>query len=150
MTGHAKPKGPAPRGSGNRVGIGYANRRSDTAPTCPAQGLAPAASAKIRRWNAHPNSAGTLLGYLSVELPSGMIVNDLKLMVGPKGRPWIAMPSQRQLDREGNPRTGPDGKQLWLQTIEFATRAAADRFRDLVLDALRRQHPEAFDREVGQ
>jgi hypothetical protein len=86
-----------------------------------------------------------MLGYLSAELPSGMIINDLKLMVGPKGQPWIAMPSQKQLDRGGNPRTGPDGKPLWSQTIEFASRAAADRFRDIVLDALRHRHPEAFD-----
>jgi DNA-binding cell septation regulator SpoVG len=128
----------------------YANQRSDTAAARPAQRPALAATVKIRRWYAHPNSAGTLLGYVSAELPSGLIINDLKLMVGPKGQPWIAMPSQRQLDREGNPRSGPNGKQLWSQTIEFTTRAAADRFRDLVLDALRRQHPEAFDGGVGQ
>jgi hypothetical protein len=139
----------APRGSGNRAGIGYANQSSDIAPIHLAQRPAPAATAKIRRWCRHPNAAGTLLDYLSAELPSRMIVNDLKLMVGPKRQPWIAMPSQRQLDREGNRRTGPDGKQLWSQTIEFATRAAADRFRDLVLDALRCQHPEAFNRGVG-
>jgi hypothetical protein len=32
-----------------------------------------------------------------------------------------------------------------MVAVEFRDRAAADRFRDLVLDALRRQHPTAFD-----
>ena len=102
------------------------------------------APAKIRRWQPFQNPARTMLGYLSVQLPSGMIVNDLKLMVGPSGKFWVAMPSQKHLDREGRPRLDANGKPTYNQIIEFVDRAAADRFRDLVLDALRREHPDAL------
>jgi hypothetical protein len=100
--------------------------------------------ARIRRWRPYRNSAGTLCGYLDVQLPSGMIVNGCKLMVGPAGKFWIATPSEKAANKDGLPTLGPNGKQVWAQTVEFVDRAAADRFRDLVLDALRRTHPEAL------
>jgi hypothetical protein len=99
--------------------------------------------AKIRRWQPHRNPAGTVLGYLDVQLPSGMIVNGCKLMVGPAGKHWIAPPSQQQTNKDGSPKLDPNGKPIWSQTVEFVDRAASDRFRDLVLDALRRDYPEA-------
>jgi hypothetical protein len=98
--------------------------------------------AKILRFT--PHQTGSLRGFLSVEMPSGLIINDLKLMIGPTGKPWLAMPSQKQLDRDGNPRLDANGKQTYAQTVEFASRSAADRFRHLVLDALRLEHPEAL------
>ena len=100
--------------------------------------------AKILRFT--PHQAGSMLAFLSIELPSGMIVNDLKLMIGPAGKPWLAMPSQKQVDRDGSPRLDANGKQVWSQFVEFASRSAADRFRHLVLDALRLEHPEALAR----
>jgi len=102
------------------------------------------ALAKIRRWQPHRNAARTMLGYLDVELPSGMVVNGCKVMIGPNGKRWVAMPSERQVDRNGNPRAGANGKQLWSPVIEFASRTAADKFRALILDALQRQHPGAL------
>ena len=98
--------------------------------------------AKILRFT--PHQTGSLRGFLSVEMPSGLIINDLKLMLGPTGKPWLAMPSQKRVDRDGNPVVGPNGKQTYTQTVEFASRSAADRFRHLVLDALRQKHPEAL------
>src|SRR5262249_27459608 len=102
-------------------------------------------TATIRRWQPYRNPSGTMLGYLSVELPSGLVINDAKLMMGPQGALWIAMPSQKRVDRDGNPAVGQDGKQSYSQFVEFANRAAADKFRDLVLDALRRDHPDALE-----
>ena len=108
----------------------------------------PPAGAKILRFT--PHQTGSLRGFLSVELPSGMIVNDLKLMIGPAGKPWLAMPSQKQADRDGNPRLDANGKQTYTQFVEFANRSAADRFRHLELAALRQQHPEALaGEEIG-
>ena len=104
--------------------------------------------AKILRFT--PHQTGSLRGFLSVELPSGMIVNDLKLMIGPAGKPWLAMPSQKQVDRDGNPRLDANGKQTYTQFVEFASRSPADRFRHLVLDALRQKHPEALLGRIGQ
>jgi hypothetical protein len=84
-------------------------------------------------------------GWISVEMPSGIVIHDMKLMIGPNGSFWIAMPGQRQLGPDGTPKLGPDGKPLWSQVIEFSTRAAADRFRDAALEALKLQFPEALD-----
>ena len=110
--------------------------------------IPPPPSAKIKRWQPARNAAGTVLGYLDVELPSGMVINGSKLMVGPNGKHWVAMPSERQLDRDGNRRLDANGKQLWSPIVEFATRDARVRFNELILAALRRQHPGALD-EAG-
>jgi hypothetical protein len=105
----------------------------------------PPAAARIRRWQPFRNPAGTMLGYLSAELPSGMIVNDCRLMIGPSGKPWIAIPSAKQVNKDGSTRLDARGRQTYSQIVEFRSRALADRFSDLVLEALRRQHPEALD-----
>jgi hypothetical protein len=99
---------------------------------------------KIRRWQPHRNTAGTVVGFLSTETPSGLIINDCKLMIGPAGRHWIALPAIKQLDRDGNPKLDANGKQAWSPVVEFANRQARERFQDQVLDALRRQYPEAL------
>jgi hypothetical protein len=75
---------------------------------------------RIRRWQPYQNPAGTMLGYL--EMPSGMIVNDSK--------------SERQLDRDGNPRTDANGQALYSQIVEF---------RDRVIEAIRQHDPGALE-----
>ena len=105
----------------------------------------PATAAKIRRWQPFRNPAGTVLGFLSIELPSGLVIHDAKLMVGQAGKHWIALPANKQIDKDGNPRLDADGKQLWSPIVEFANRDARDRFHELILAALRRQHPSALD-----
>jgi hypothetical protein len=99
---------------------------------------APFASAKIRRWNPHRNPAGSLLGFLSVELPSGLIINDLKLMIGPAGTPWIALPAIKR------PQLDENGKQIWSPIVEIPDRGRRARFNELVLDAMRQQHPDVL------
>jgi DNA-binding cell septation regulator SpoVG len=37
-----------------------------------------------------------MVGFLSVELPSGLIIRNLRLMVGPQGSRWLAMPAQQR------------------------------------------------------
>jgi hypothetical protein len=106
--------------------------------------------AKIRKWAAYRNPAGTMLGFVSAELPSGQIINDLKLMVRPKGRRWIAMPATRQLDQDDQPQLDANGKPLWKQIIEFRGRATGNKFQEQILEAIRQQHPEVFDDEARQ
>ena len=108
----------------------------------------PAPGAKIRRWQPFRNPAGTVLGFLSIELPSGLVINDAKLMVGPAGKHWIALPAIKQTGKDGEPRLDANGKQLWSLIVEFATRDARVRFNELILAALRRQHPGVLD-EAG-
>jgi hypothetical protein len=107
-------------------------------------GARPQPTAKIRRWQTLRNSAGTMLGFLSIELPSRLIINEARLMIGQNGKHWIARPAVKQVDQDGNRRLDVNGKQLWSPIVEFASRDASEKFRDLVLDALHRQHPEAL------
>jgi hypothetical protein len=101
--------------------------------------------AKIKRFTSYKNAAGTVLGYIDVQLPSGLIVNGCKLMVGPAGKHWIAPPSQQQTNKDGSPKLDLNGKAVWKEIVEFSDKAARDRFGRAVLDALRAAHPEALD-----
>lgn len=97
---------------------------------------------RIRKWP--PFRSGQTRGFVAIELPSGTIFIGLRLMTGKSG-PWVAMPAQRQLDREGNPRRDANGKAMSSQIIEFRNRATADKFTAAVLEALRREYPDALD-----
>ena len=73
-----------------------------------------------------------------------MILIGTRLMTGKRG-PWVAMPAQRQLDRDGNPRRDANDKPIFTQIVEFRNRATADRFAAEVIAALHGEHPAALD-----
>jgi DNA-binding cell septation regulator SpoVG len=97
---------------------------------------------KLLKWTSYPS--GAMLGFASVQLPSGMIVHDLRPMRGKNGH-WVALPSQKQIDRDGRPRTDANGKEIWRALIEFCDRDTANKFRDQIIDLIKRAHPEALD-----
>jgi hypothetical protein len=101
---------------------------------------------RITSWRSWPNDAGTVLGWIDAELPSGIIVHGCKLMAGPKDRHWISPPSQKiAVDDNGDRATGAPGRAAWKAVISFRDCGVLDHFGDLVLDLSRRNHPEAFD-----
>jgi hypothetical protein len=110
-------------------------------------GNPPPPQPKIRKFTPWTNQARTVLGFLSIELPSGMILNDCKVMVGPNGTRWIALPAVKQTDAQGNPRTDANGKPVWNHYVEFRDRATRERFQAPILEVLRRERPEVFDGE---
>jgi DNA-binding cell septation regulator SpoVG len=91
-----------------------------------------------------PHRSGQMRAFLSVATASGFVFNGCRLMAGPRGR-WIAMPSRLLVDRDGQPKLDANGRQTYSQVIEFRDRSTADRFCGLVLEALRRQHPDLLD-----
>jgi hypothetical protein len=91
-----------------------------------------------------PNASRTVVGVFDAALPSGMVLRGCRLMCGPAGQRWIAMPSYRQHDRDGKPRVDDRGKQIWVITVDFVDRATRDRCTEQILAALRREHPEHF------
>ena len=97
---------------------------------------------KLRKFVEH--RSGQMVAFLSVELSSGMVVHDLRLMIGKNG-PWIAMPSQRQVDKDGHPRLDANKKPTYSQIVEFRDRATSDRFCAMVLGLVRREHPDAVE-----
>jgi DNA-binding cell septation regulator SpoVG len=100
------------------------------------------AKPKLKAWK--PHRSGALLGFCSVQLPSGMILHDLRVMSGKNGL-WVAMPAQKQLDRDGQPRLDANGKPIYSQIVEFVDRATAERFGAMVIDLVQRAHPGALD-----
>jgi hypothetical protein len=90
--------------------------------------------------------SGQMVAFLSIELASGMVIHDLRLMIGKNG-PWIAMPSQKQVDKDGRPRLDANQRPTYSQIVEFRDRATSDRFREMVLGLVRREHPDALEDE---
>jgi hypothetical protein len=65
-------------------------------------------------------------------------------MTGKHG-PWVVIPAQKQLDRDGNPRLEGNGKPIFNQILEFRDHATADRFGAMVLELIRSEYPDALD-----
>ena len=105
----------------------------------------PRPAAKIRRFQPYRNQSNTMLGYVDARLPSGMITNANRLMRGPNGKPWIAPPAVPQRNKDGSAKLGSNGKALWSEIIEFDSKAAREKYQELILEALRREHPEVLD-----
>jgi hypothetical protein len=49
------------------------------------------------------------------------------------------------LDRDGNPLLNDKRKPVYSQIVEFRDRATSNRFREMVLRLVRREHPGALD-----
>jgi DNA-binding cell septation regulator SpoVG len=95
-----------------------------------------------------PYRSGALLGFWSVQLPSDLILHDIRLMSGRNGA-WCALPAQKLINRDGRPRLDANNKPIYSQIVEFVDRPTRDRFNGLILDLIRREHPEVFG-EVGR
>jgi hypothetical protein len=94
-------------------------------------------------FRAFENDAKSMPGFLDIELPSGLMIHDAKLMVGPAGRRWLSLPSVRETNPDGSFRL-VDGKPAWKQIVEIRDKAIRQKFEDQVFAALRRQAPGLF------
>jgi DNA-binding cell septation regulator SpoVG len=82
-------------------------------------------SIQVTGWK--PLVKNTLRGFLSVNLPSGMVIHNVTVHEKGEGR-WVGMPSREWVNQ--------DGAKQYSPLIEFVDRRTANKFRDLVLDAL--------------
>jgi hypothetical protein len=81
---------------------------------------------KVRSWR--PFQKNTLLGFMSMELPSGLVINDITLHEK-SGSRWTAMPA-RQYEL--------NGEKTWAPVIEFAGKESRAAFQELALSAIDR------------
>jgi hypothetical protein len=77
-----------------------------------------------RSWR--PYQKNTLLGFLSLELPSGLVINDISLHEK-NGSRWTSMPA-KQYELHG--------EKTWAPLIEFADRDSRESFQQLALAAI--------------
>ena len=96
---------------------------------------------QIRDWR--PLRKGSLVGFVKVELPSGMILNDVTVLSGDRGA-WASPPSKPMIDRDGIAMKDANGKLKYSPVIEFASKEVRERFSNAVVEALRAKHPEAL------
>lgn len=86
----------------------------------------------------------TLLGFMTVRLPSGLIITDITVHVL-NGKTWVSLPGKPMLDRDGQAMRDPvTGKPKFTKILEWADKATADRFSAAVITALEAEHPEAL------
>lgn len=74
-----------------------------------------------------PFEKNTLRGFVSLELPSGLILHGFTLHEK-NGSRWIGMPAKEF--------TKSDGIKSWVPQIEFASKEARDRFQAAALGAV--------------
>jgi DNA-binding cell septation regulator SpoVG len=85
-----------------------------------------AARAVASNWKSY--TKGTLRGFFTLELSSGLVIHNLSLHVKADSR-WVGMPATKY--------TKDDGTVSYTPILEFTSRGAADRFRDLAIEALK-------------
>ena len=96
---------------------------------------------RILDWR--PKALNSLLGFAKVELPSGMILNDVTILTGAHG-PWASPPSKPMVGRDGTVMKGDDGKVRYTPIVEFTSKEIRTRWSDSVIEALRAARPEVF------
>lgn len=90
-----------------------------------------------------PLLKGSLRGFAKVQLPSGMILNDVQLMHSSASW-WASPPSRPMIGRDGTVLRDANGKIRYSPIVEFTSREIRDRWSSAIVDALRAAHPEAF------
>ena len=93
--------------------------------------------------NWRPLRKGSLIGFVSVSMPSGIIIHEVSILET-NGRFWASPPSKPMIDRNGAVMTGDDGKRRYSALIEFADRDTRARWSAAVIAALRAAEPEAL------
>ncbi len=90
-----------------------------------------------------PLRKNSLLGFVKVELPSGMVIADVTALDGERGA-WASPPSKPMIDRDGAVMRDATGKVRYTPIIEFTSKEIRNRFSESVIAALRQSHPEAL------
>lgn len=76
---------------------------------------------------------GGLRGFVTVEMPSGMIIHDVAIFEK-NGETWASPPRKARVDREGRP-IARDGKQLYAPMVSFKTKELRDKWSEAVCRA---------------
>lgn len=92
-----------------------------------------------------PVAKGALRGFVSVELPIGLTIREMPVLVGAKG-PWVSLPGKAQIDSEGRVRRDPakSNKIAYVAVLAWRDKGISDRFSKAVIDLLLATHPRAL------
>jgi hypothetical protein len=126
--------------------IAGSDRRSHTGPAAPAQVTSPhtlrpapprAAAIVATDWRA-PENRGSVRGFVTLWLPSGLVLRDCTFHQQGERR-WIGLPGKPQIDAAGRHRVDPTtGKRLYLPVVEIPDWRVRARFQEEALLAIAR------------
>jgi len=98
----------------------------------------------ILAWKRLELPRNTLVGFLDLQLRSGLILRDCGLHRHANGRIWISLPGKPVIGADGQVQLDERGKRRFVAIAEWPDRATSDRFSATVLQELTRSHPEAL------
>ncbi len=87
----------------------------------------------------------TLRGFASVRLGAALKIHDIAVHRHSEGRAWAALPSKPVLMQDGSVKRGDNGKPVYAPILEWADRAASDRFSEAVIAAIEAGNPGATE-----
>jgi hypothetical protein len=87
-------------------------------------------------------TGGAALAFLDIEHASGLITREWRLMRDAGGKLWLAAPSVKATDRNGDPVINERGKPVYKTFIDFRDHATRDWFTEQVVALVRREHPD--------
>ena len=93
--------------------------------------------------NWKPLRKGSLIGFVSVSMPSGITIHEISVLET-NGKFWASPPSKPMIDRHGVVMIDDAGKRRYSALIEFADRDTRSRWSDSVVEALRIAEPAAL------
>ena len=103
----------------------------------------PADRPRLRLIEWRPLVKNSLRGFVSIELPIGLTIREVPVLVGKNG-PWAALPAKPQIDGGGQVRRDPNGKIAYVAILQWRNKELADRFSQAVIDLLLAHHPRAL------
>jgi hypothetical protein len=90
-----------------------------------------------------PRQSGTLRGFLTAHLPSGMILHEVSIHTR-SGAWWASTASKPMVGKDGVVLRDETGKVRYLPIVSFDSKQTRDRLSQAVVNALRQAHPEVF------
>jgi hypothetical protein len=82
-----------------------------------------------------PCERGTLRGFVTIKMPSGLCIGGIALHA--KGEAWAQLPSKPMLDQETRELMhAPDGKVKYARVLWFDDHAIGDKFSAAVVEAV--------------
>jgi hypothetical protein len=129
----------APGGAGGSAGYhGSSERYPVTSNLRPAQ-----AELKLIEWR--PVVKTSLRGFATVELTAvGLVIRDVVVLAGRNG-PWASLPAKPQIDRDGRPKLGSNGRPAYSSILEWRDRELSDHFSAALVAAIRDRQPDALE-----
>jgi hypothetical protein len=107
-------------------------------------GLLTADRPKMRLLDFKPLTKGALRGFARVELPSGLRISDIPVLVS-NGKTWASLPSKPVLDADRKHKVDINNKRQYVPVLEWRDRDLATRFSDGVCALVRHAHSAALD-----